>query len=383
MCMRRNYIHYPADRTSEDQPQQNANLPLARSTLKSFPLAVYSYGYNASCTSKPAIGGSLHMEFMAYLASWGIVVGCPTNAVSDNWDGGVLTALMDGMTQLNEDSSSIFYGRLKTDKFATIGRSYGGNRAVNAAAKNRSRVAAVISDAQCTSAMCTPLRERDVAAPTLYLVGDRDNYVGGMRFGFESLSVPKQLLIASFRTHDSAPMQVWRSWTTLFILLHVNGDEQFAPTVWGPAFYSAPVYDADWGWINIGSYKTSKYTNYWPQCASTADNIGSMRYDLCPPVLCPTAQVAAMSGPSNIPEGFPEDFPIPDDYFVPTAVPRIAPRHIDIDEASVSHDLERGSMRQGLASFFAREESMKKLIAEVGETFDLSDAHAFDVTAVR
>lgn len=54
-----NYISYPADRTSGSQPQQQRDLPIASEGR--FPVAVYSFGYGASCTSKPAVGGSLHM----------------------------------------------------------------------------------------------------------------------------------------------------------------------------------------------------------------------------------------------------------------------------------------------------------------------------------
>ena len=386
-----NYIHYPADRTSDEDPQQNTGLPLA--SEGSFPLAVYSYGYGATCTLKPARGGSLHMEFMAYLASWGIVVGCPTDRVSDNWDGAVLTRLMDAMEGLNNDSESMFYGRLKTERFATIGRSYGGNRAINAGAKNSDRVAAIISDAQCTASWCTPLREADVAAPTLYLIGDRDEYLGGVQYGYNRLNVPKQLLIARYRTHDSAPMQVWRAWVVAFILLHVNGDGRLASTVWGPAFYSTPVTDAEWGRISIGSYRTSKYLNYWPNCANTLEDNGGLgaRYEACPPMACPETQVATVSAASG-PSSSSSPFDTPEAFQQAKAIARqesfnpeimAMPSRIDIDEASTASDLERESMRHGLVSFFSNEDTMKAVIAEIGQNLDLSDEDSFEVAAVR
>lgn len=320
-------------------------------------------------------------DFMAYLASWGIVTGCPTDRANDNWDGGVLIQLMDGMTALNENEGSMFYNKLKTDRFATIGRSYGGNRAINAAAKRRDRVAAVISDAQCTAAWCTPTRENDVSAPSLYVIGSRDEYLSGVQLGYSRLSVPKQLLIARGRTHDSAPMQVWRSWVTLFILLHVNGDSEFGSTVWGEAFYSTPLSDRQWGLMSIGTYRTSKYLNYWPACATESISEDLPRYDSCPPSLCATTSVATVSASSSRDV---DDLPADMQNLVGSryvSVSRRPPSHIDIDESSISLALERDSMRQGLVEFLTREGTLVALIQEVGEYFDLNDSDNFDGTA--
>lgn len=376
----KNVIYYPADNI--DGGQEQMNLPLA-SDGKVFPVAVYSYGFNASCFSKPENGGSEHMAFMAHLASWGIVVACPTDRVKDDWDGRVLTRLMNNMETLNFSIFSRFFRRLDTRRFATIGRSYGGNRAINAAAANPRRVAAVISDAQCAASFCTPTEERDVRCPSLYLVGDMDPFVGGIIQNYNKLEVPKQLLITRLRTHDSAPMQVYRTWVTLFVLLHVGGIDRYASTVWGPSFYSTSIEDPEYGIISIGSARVSKYMNYWPLCAVTTENNLAAKYMDCPPTACAESSIVESRGAVSISE---IQTITNDESFKgierTTVLLGNGPSTIEIESTGISDHMHRSSMQRGLMSLLFNDAFVNAMINETGENgFRLTNTTEFDSTA--
>ena len=106
---------------------------------------------------------------------------------------------------------------------------------------------------------------------------------------------------------------------------------------------------------------------------------------------CPETQVSTVSAASG-PSSSSSPFDTPEAFQQAKAIARqesfnpeimAMPSRIDIDEASTASDLERESMRHGLVSFFSNEDTMKAVIAEIGQNLDLSDEDSFEVAAVR
>ena len=112
----------------------------------------------------------IYEKLLIELAKGGYVVIANTETMSA--DGTAQLASVDFLISQNKDSSSIFYGKLNTDKIGLAGHSQGGRSAVNAAAKD-SRIDCVISFAGSNYVE----EAEKLSTPTFFIGGSADMIV--------------------------------------------------------------------------------------------------------------------------------------------------------------------------------------------------------------
>lgn len=138
-----------------------------KSSSRSWPLVVMANG--------TGVQASRYQAIFRHLASWGfIVVG---NEDEYSWDGYSSSKSLDFVLGLNQDTGSIFYGKVNTDAIGLAGHSQGGVAVFNAATNydNSFRYKALYA-ASCTGlelaqALQWPYDVTKVKAPTLMTAG--------------------------------------------------------------------------------------------------------------------------------------------------------------------------------------------------------------------
>ena len=129
---------------------------------KPYPIIAFANGTGFSY--------DIYEKLLIELAKGGYVVIANTETMSG--DGTAQLASVDFLIDQNKDSSSIFYGKLNTDKIGLAGHSQGGRSAVNAAAKD-SRIDCVVSFAGSNYVE----EAEKLSTPTFFIGGSADMIV--------------------------------------------------------------------------------------------------------------------------------------------------------------------------------------------------------------
>jgi dienelactone hydrolase len=231
-------VHYPGTSSAVNAPVDSSSGPL--------PVLAFGHGFLSPV--------SLYLSTGAHLASWGMVVILPQS------QGGLLpnhsafaldlVASMDWLAAQATVAGSPWQGAIDGERRAVAGHSMGGGCAL-LAAKNDSRIRAVIGQAAANTNPSSIAAAVDVRCATRLIVGSQDTIVppSSTSTMYPNLSGPAQSITITGGFHcgfiDSAiafcdsgsisgaqQLAVTRREMTEFLLLYLVGDRARCNEVW-------------------------------------------------------------------------------------------------------------------------------------------------------